>query len=296
MTMRTPYLKALIALAAVLALYAAPMSSHAFEWRDPLSLKNGEGNLLLNQGQYAEAIEAYKTAQVESPESPELHYNIGLAMAHQKKYDEAPALFDNLLGSDAALKSAAHYNIGVCKFRNGEQAAEAKNYQEAIEHYESAIDCNRQALKLVPEDADAKYNCEQARRALKILLDKLKNEQEQNPENQQEQEDQQEQDQKQEQDQDQNQGEDEQQQKQDEQRQDQNEQKDQESKEQEQQEKEQQKPEEQSAEQGEPPQTEELTEEQARRILNQLEEENAEAFRQLFRPQGIPMQRWENDW
>jgi chemotaxis protein histidine kinase CheA len=201
------------------------------------------------------------------------------------------------------LKAQAHYNVGVCQFRQAMQASEAGDFQKALDLLQACMDSNRQALKLRPDDNDAKYNFEQAKRAWKELFDKLKQQQQQNP---QQNEKQGQQDQQQQQ-QENGQSQDPQRQQQQQQGQQQEgEKQDQQgaqptptpapasapqaSKDQTAQSKPSEQGQQQQQGQGE------LTEEQARRILNRLGEENAKAFMELMRPPGMPVQRWQNDW
>ncbi|OPZ20430.1 MAG: photosystem I assembly protein Ycf3 [candidate division BRC1 bacterium ADurb.BinA364] len=290
------------AAAALLLLLLAPRAE-AFSLSDPLARRAREGNRLVAQGQYAEAIETYKTAQADSPESPELHYNIGVALAGQGKYEEAIASFGNMIAADAALKARAFYNQGYCRYRQGEQAEETGDFQSALEKYQGAMEDNREALKLTPGDDQAKHNYEQAKRAWKRLYDKLKNQQEQsqdpNRQNQNEQDQQQDRD---------SSGESPRQEQQDQSQQSQDEgeqgETDQEQSQQDQageqertdsgEQSQEAQAQEEERDAGQP--QEGLTEEQARRILNRLGEENADAFRNLFNLPGPRLPASDKDW
>ncbi|MCX7016995.1 MAG: tetratricopeptide repeat protein, partial [Candidatus Sumerlaeota bacterium] len=172
------------ALVAALLTWLTPWTAAAFDWRDPLAARNSEANTLAEKGEYDKALDTYKAAQVDAPESPELHYNIGLALASERKYEEAIQSFNNMISSKETLKSKTHYNIGVCQYRMGMAAEEAGDYQKALDQLQAAMESNREAMRIDPADADAKYNFEQAKRAWKELYDKIKQQQKEQPQSQ----------------------------------------------------------------------------------------------------------------
>jgi Ca-activated chloride channel family protein len=164
-----------------------------------------KGNRAFKEGDYKTALDYYHQAEVERPETPELHYNIGSALYGEQKYEEAEEKLQKSFAADDILKEAAgHYNLGNVYYRMGD-------YQRAILSYQ-------QSLELNPDDMDAKYNLELAR---KMLKEQIKPEQQQQQQQQQqEQQDQQEnQDQEQQQQQEQPQPQDDQEQDQEEQEQ-----------------------------------------------------------------------------
>ena len=76
-------------------------------------------------------------------------------MYEQQNFDESGKLFNELAESNASneVKSGANYNMGNSLMSSGK-------YKEAIEAY-------KQALRQNPDDLDAKYNLEYARKKLK---------------------------------------------------------------------------------------------------------------------------------
>jgi len=169
-----------------------------FKLSDSLSKTTRKANQSFQNKEYEKALEMYKIAQVESPESPELHFNIGSVLLKETKYEEAIKEFEQAaaLFKDPARIADSHYNIGVAEYRMAEQQVSMEKLQEAIKELEGAMASNQQAMKRNPNDQDPKYNYEQSKRLWKQLLEKLKqqNKEQQNQKNEQKQQEQQNQD------------------------------------------------------------------------------------------------------
>ena len=142
-----------------------------------------KGNESFEQKKYDEALQYYKNAQVDAPESPELHYNIGSTLYKVRKYEDAVSEFGKVTSpDDPLLEEKSNYNTGVVQYRSGIQEYNQKNYQKAVGWLGKCIESNIAALKINPEDEDAKFNLEQARRKLKEInaeLSKMQQEQQQ---------------------------------------------------------------------------------------------------------------------
>jgi len=114
---------------------------------------NRQGNRLYNQGQYDEALSAYQKAQAEQPDLAELHYNVGNTLHRKEDYQGAAAeTLQGLSKADSDLRARAYYNLGNSFYRQGQ-------FAEAIAAY-------KEALKLNPDDQDAKHNLELAQQQL----------------------------------------------------------------------------------------------------------------------------------
>jgi Ca-activated chloride channel family protein len=114
---------------------------------------NRQGNKLYNQGRYDEALSAYQKAQAEQPDLAELHYNVGNTLHHKEDYQGAAAeTLQGLSKADPDLRAQAYYNLGNSFYRQGQ-------FAEAVAAY-------KEALKLNPDDQDAKHNLELAQRQL----------------------------------------------------------------------------------------------------------------------------------
>ncbi|MBM3334514.1 hypothetical protein FJY63_07620, partial [Candidatus Sumerlaeota bacterium] len=134
-----------------------------------------EGNGLVAAEKHAEALEKYRSAQVEAPESPHLYFNIANALQRQSKYDEAIAEYRKVYSPEQPSLSAwGLYNIGACQYRQAEQAIGAQDYQKALQLLEQCMESNREAMRMIPDDEDPKFNYEQAKRKWKEVLDALK--------------------------------------------------------------------------------------------------------------------------
>jgi len=122
-----------------------------------------DGNRLFEESRYDQALAKYTDAQLDDPDNPGLHYNIGSVLYKQKKYDKAIESFRKVAetGEDNNLISKAWYNMGNSFFMQATGAGDAELLSKAVDAY-------TEALKLNPEDEDAKYNLEVARSLMKM--------------------------------------------------------------------------------------------------------------------------------
>ncbi len=140
-----------------------------------------EGNALYQQSLYDEALEMYNDAQIDAPESPELHFNIGNVNYRKEDHENAIETYLKSFNTDdIRLESKADYNIGNAKYRLGEKTGNIALWREAMEFY-------RRAIELDADDEDAKYNLEFVEKKIKEALSKQQDEQEK-PEQEQQQE------------------------------------------------------------------------------------------------------------
>jgi Ca-activated chloride channel homolog len=110
---------------------------------------NEEGNRLYRQKKYAAALKRYTAAQLEAPDEPRLHYNLGNVFFRQGEPEKARDEYARALASaDPRLDPSAVYNLG-------NTFLEQQKYQEAVSAYQ-------RTLKLNPRDRDAKRNLELA--------------------------------------------------------------------------------------------------------------------------------------
>jgi len=124
------------------------------EARASASSKNKEGNKLYEEKKYPEALKRYTEAQLEAPDSPQLHYNLGNVFFRQGEVEKAREEYRRALAAaDKSLDPRAVYNLGNTFFNQ-------QQYQEAVDAYQ-------RALKLSPKDMDAKRNLELALLAMK---------------------------------------------------------------------------------------------------------------------------------
>ncbi len=213
-----------------------------------------EGNKFFQEEKFDEANNKYRDALIDNPENPIINFNIGNALYKKKKFEDALKDYEKSLSVDDILnQSKSYYNMGNSLYRMGK-------LPESILAY-------TQALKLNPNDEDAKYN-------LEFVRAKLKEQAQNQPQNNQQQQQQQQQDQQQ-------QGEN-QEQKKEEQQQDQKQEEQSEQQEQEQQQAEQQQP-------------QEMSKEEAERILNALKEDEKDLQKEK-KPAKSGKVRISKDW
>lgn len=125
-----------------------------FGWGD-----EERGNRLFREGRFAEAVEAYREALADG-ETPALHYNLGTALLRLGRYEEAERHLLASLGTvEPDLRQRAYFNLGSRYL----EAARAETETEARRTLlGGAVEAYKQALRLEPEDDDAKWNLELA--------------------------------------------------------------------------------------------------------------------------------------
>lgn len=129
-------------------------------------------------GEYKAALEEYQRLLRERPGDARLHYNAGSAAYRADDLDTAVNQFNEALRTtDLGLQRDAYYNRANTRYRQGEKTTEAADKEQM---WESAINDYERALKLNPEDTDAKFNRELVQRKLEELK-KQQEQQQQNP-------------------------------------------------------------------------------------------------------------------
>jgi Ca-activated chloride channel homolog len=135
-------------------------------------------------GKYKDALKEYNQLLEGKKDDPRLNFNAGAAAYQSRQLEEAAKQFGQALNSpDLQLQQRAYYNLGNTYYRLGEQGARQaqgppaasmdpdaskKAWEEAVKHYDSA-------LKLNPQDEDAKFN----RAFVQERLEELKKQQQQ---------------------------------------------------------------------------------------------------------------------
>ena len=146
------------ALIVILTLAWRPVSAWA---RSAYSL-NKQGVELYRQGKYKQALEKFIAAQVEDPENAQISYNLGNAYYRLQDYENAALSYRQsaLHGKDKRLAAKAYYNLGNALVRR-------HKLQEAIRAY-------KKSLELEPKDMDAKKNLEFVQKLLRRQQQQLK--------------------------------------------------------------------------------------------------------------------------
>jgi tetratricopeptide (TPR) repeat protein len=146
-----------------------------------------DGNRAYKQGDYDTALENYEAAGEASPDSDIVNFNIGAAYYKKGQYQEAIDSFTKALNTeDNKIESDAIYNIANARYKLGSANAE-NDINSAVSQYRESLDYYKRAIELDEGNRDAKYNHELVERELKVLLDKLKNQEKQQDDQEKEQ-------------------------------------------------------------------------------------------------------------
>jgi Ca-activated chloride channel homolog len=148
------------------------------------------GNGLYGEGNYAASKVYYDKIVSEEAtldNKKEALFNSGNALYKMGKFDDAQKLFEPLATSDTlstALRSQAYFNMGNGYFKKAQAAPQEKDMwlQLAVKNY-------KDALKLNPDDREAKQNYEFARASLKRENQKKQQDKNQQQQDQQDEED-----------------------------------------------------------------------------------------------------------
>ena len=136
-----------------------------------------KANSLYRQKKYDQAIKLYNEAQIKSPDSAQIIYNIGIAQYKKEDYALAVSSFEKATATkDKILESKANFNIANAKYKLG-KLKENTELKETVDLLRQSLDYYKRAIELNAKDADARINHELVEKELKILLDKLKKEQ-----------------------------------------------------------------------------------------------------------------------
>jgi len=112
------------------------------------------GNDFFDEENYKEAEVDYMKALEAKPESFKGQFNLGGALYKQENFEDATKLYGSLSERDVDAEERANslYNLGNSFLK-------AQKYAESVEAYKNA-------LRLKPDDMDAKYNMEYAKKML----------------------------------------------------------------------------------------------------------------------------------
>ncbi|MCM8782623.1 MAG: hypothetical protein NC828_06215, partial [Candidatus Omnitrophica bacterium] len=143
------------------------------------------------QEKFDEALAKYNNASIAMPDSDIINFNTGAALYKKEDYEKAINTFTKALASeDKNLEADVLYNLGNCKYKLG-KLKENTDLSTTIALLRESLDYYKRAIDLDQKNTDARFNHEFVERELKVLLDKLK-QQQSNQEKQEEQKQQQE--------------------------------------------------------------------------------------------------------
>ena len=123
-----------------------------------------EGNESFESEDYQQAQEAYERALDAMPANPEATYNSANAFYKQEAYEAAQSGYEQVLENAAQpdLSQDATFNYARSLHEFARSAQEDGDAFESSQAYESAKDAYKQALRLRPDDRQAKYYLERA--------------------------------------------------------------------------------------------------------------------------------------
>jgi Ca-activated chloride channel family protein len=113
----------------VIFLAVAVVFSTGWSWKDLFRNKADKAFKLYTEGKYKEALDLYSEEAIENPDSPEISYNMGNMLYRNERYDDALPSYSGMSSGDK------------------------DKLKEALETY-------KEAIKMAPDDLDAKYNYE----------------------------------------------------------------------------------------------------------------------------------------
>ena len=151
-------------------------------WAESIAERVIEGNRLLADSDLEGAMARYMDARTDSPESPELNYNIGNVYFHQSKVDQAIQSYRSALPKcSPELKIDTLYNLGNSLYEKVKQKESSGNLREALENAKTSLDYYKQARqtrktfmgKKFKEDPDLNHNIQFVQREIRRIRDKI---------------------------------------------------------------------------------------------------------------------------
>ncbi len=132
------------------------ISFSGFHWWDPVARWIGIGNQEYESGNLENAQKAYDHAEQINPGNPLIANNQGNVLYRQENYEDAEKKFQSAaMSEDPKAKADALYNAGCAALMN-------KDPQTAVNSFQKS-------LALAPQDEDAKVNLEMALKMLQQM-------------------------------------------------------------------------------------------------------------------------------
>ncbi|MDB4972693.1 MAG: hypothetical protein JWN48_1034 [Myxococcaceae bacterium] len=156
-----------LALTLTLALMR-PSSAQAWELFRSQSSAVERGNEHLRKGEHKEALEAYDEAARELPNDPSVQLDRGLALMSLGKLGDAREAFRRAGAGNAPkdVRGPALYDLGLAFMQEADAAGKAEDLEGAHKLLEESVDAFRGSLRAQPNNKDAAWNLELAKRRL----------------------------------------------------------------------------------------------------------------------------------
>ena len=137
------------------------------------------------KGNFASAEQQYAAAARSSPSDARLSFDLGTAAYRKGDFEQAGKAFESSLRSEnLGLQQQAYYNLGNASYRLGEATLAKKDIAATTAQWKRAIGEYEGALRLRPDDADARFNLEFVKKRLEELQKKQQQEQQNQNQNQ----------------------------------------------------------------------------------------------------------------
>jgi hypothetical protein len=99
---------------------------------DPARAAFRKGATAFQAGDYATAVEAFRTARDAGLTGPAVHYNLGVAAYRLGQYSDAEAAFRQVMRTPA-MAPLAFYNLGLVRLARSDAAGAARWFQRALD-------------------------------------------------------------------------------------------------------------------------------------------------------------------
>lgn len=143
---------------------AIGLASAGFVWSWSVERASLErANRLQRSGRFEEAARLYERRTLSDPTDPELRYNLGSTLAALGAQEAELELSRALAGGTREIRGRAQYNTGHLRLTRALSALEPDSVRE---HAALAVTANRAAIRMRPQDADAKWNLAMSLRLL----------------------------------------------------------------------------------------------------------------------------------
>jgi Ca-activated chloride channel family protein len=167
---------------AVLSLWTAPPGATAASSTRLVD----RGNAAYAAGKYDEALDRYREASIDAPESAQIAFDRGAAYYRKGDFAKAAEFFKQaaLKARDVKLEAKSKYNLGNAAFREAQRQQDS-DLKASLEACRRSIEHYHDALELDPEYRRAAENIEVVRLTMKAILDKIKKQEEEAKQHQQ---------------------------------------------------------------------------------------------------------------